>query len=70
MRSSEKLIIECSGGGVYVYHESNRHHKAAELDRQRQKLERLDWHDLANDCSVQDGQYMVIPIVDMTRVAK
>lgn len=70
MRSSEKLIIECSGGGVYVYHESNRHHKVAELERQRQKLERLDWHDLAQECAVQDGQYMVIPIVDTARVAK
>jgi hypothetical protein len=68
MRSNEKLIIECSGGGMYVYHESNRHHKVAELERKRQKLKRLDWDDIAQECSVQDGQYMVIPIVSESGV--
>lgn len=58
-----KLVIECDKEGrVFVYHEDEKHHKAVEKVRQRQ-LQKLDWDDIAEDCWVEPGQYMVVPIV-------
>ena len=60
-----KLIIECREEGVWMYHETERHHKKVESQRKADGLERLDWNDLANECAVHPGQYMVVPIVEV-----
>jgi hypothetical protein len=59
-----KLIIENSDHGVYFYHETDRHHRVCEPQRKAEGLKRVDWNDLAEECEVQRGTYMVVPIVE------
>lgn len=60
-----KLIIECRENGVWMYHETERHHKKVEPQRKRDGLVRRDWDSLAEECEVQAGEYMVVPIVEV-----
>lgn len=60
-----KLIIEHSDTGVYWYSESDRHHRVCEPQRKEEGLRRVDWNDLAEECEIQSGTYMVVPIVEV-----
>jgi hypothetical protein len=60
-----KLIIERNKKGVYWYYESDRHHRACERHRKADGLRRVDWNDLAEECEIQSGTYMVVPIVEV-----
>lgn len=60
-----KLIVEHREDGVWFYHESDRHHKKVEPQRKRDGLVRRDWDDLEEDCRVNVGEYMVVPIVEV-----
>jgi hypothetical protein len=61
-----KLIIQHdSNNGVYWYCESDRHHRICEPQRKAEGLVRVDWNDLAEECKVEPGTYMVVPIVEV-----
>jgi hypothetical protein len=60
-----KLIIEHSDKGVYWYYESDKHHRVCEPQRKAEGLRRVDWNDLAEECEIENGTYMVVPIVEV-----
>ena len=60
-----KLIIQHDmDGSVYFYHETDRHFRVAEKERKQDGLERVDWNNLASECQIEPGTYMVVPIVE------
>lgn len=60
-----QLIIEHSDDGrVFFYEESDRHHKKVEPWRAKAAMRRT-LEDLAKDCAVQMGEYLVIPIIEV-----
>ena len=63
--SMAKLIIERNDKGVYWYYESYSHHRVCEPQRKAQGLRRVEWNDLAGECEIQSGTYMVVPIVEV-----
>ena len=61
-----KLIIEHgSDGRVFFYEESNSLHREAEKSRRDEGLTRRSLEDLAKECSVSPGEYLVMPLVEV-----
>jgi len=60
-----KLIIQNDDNGVYWYCESEKHHRICEPQRKAEGLRRVDWNDLAEECEIEVGTYMVVPIVEV-----
>ena len=60
-----KLIIEHSKDGVFFYHETERHFRKVDKKRRDAGLVRLEWEDLGEDCCIEVGEYMVVPIVEV-----
>lgn len=60
-----KLIIEHARDGVFFYHETERQFRCAEKTRRSSGLRRVDWDDLADECAVDAGSYMVVDIIEV-----
>lgn len=60
-----KLIIQHDDQGVFWYCETDKHHRISEPQRRAEGLMRVDWDDLADECQVEVGTYMVVPIVEV-----
>lgn len=59
------LIVECNEHNeIYIYHEELDHHNQVEPDRQKH-LRRLNWETIADECRVNPGEYMAIPILEI-----
>lgn len=58
-----KLIVQCDEDGcMYVYRESDTQYRNNERIRRKDGLRKLDWDDIAEECRVEFGEYMAIPI--------
>lgn len=66
----EKLIIEHNKSGVFFYKESLDHHKKTEVERKEAGLIRRTLEDLAEECRVSEGEYLVIDLPNQKSTKK